>query len=694
MSAKEIKTMETKKEIKIMKRGNAKEALEASHYLFPDQRSTASLGPDQRSTASLNLEDFKDNKCGYRVGKHIGEGSFGNLYLALPKSMKSPTKPLVVKIQNKKWSPTKGISEHQINEIIYQYYLKGNPYIAQIYDADINCIINEVGKPNNQYIAIFMPKAVSDLYDLLYRNDRWNFSSSNPFAPGIKSLRFKLARDIVCGINYMHKNHILHLDLKPSNILLFFENDLSDGPTTSSVKGASTDGPATPTTGSSIYGPTTPATGASTYGPNKGASNYGLVAAISDFGLSQNKDGEEISSPNSIATVTYRDPRLLCELDEKYNQSVDIWSLGLILMEIFFGFEMFEELLSKTSKSESKSSGKSSGGEKENDEKLLTEIIFNILLPSKSTTDFESVLEYTYEHNPSEMAKWCHEVSKNVKELKHVPLPSIDAILPDRDFFSVRYYTPEEYKDIWQVINSILTLDRDGRPSAEQILRMPLFSRGVSLCSGSSSSSSIPHGYTSSSIPHGYTSSSSRSTFPPSIKSPTSLRSTTMLVQEPEICSMPSCFYTESKERDFIGSRRLVGDINKDDNYIITTLDNIPDAPEDVKNLTLFLIDKLKHTSLWPLRSAKSSTTTKTETKSDMLKRLQLIQLITYGTFQRASKFYNYSYDFKDLGLSDSLLGIITSYEDKTYDLLGFDVMNGYYEVPPTFPLRPPPPLP
>lgn len=98
-------------------------------------------------------------------------------------------------------------------------------------------------------------------------------------------------KQLVEGIDYMHKHGVLHRDLKGSNILL---------------------------------------------------SNSGQVK-IADFGLARSVD---LLNPNAlytnrVITLWYRPPELLLG-ETKYNGAVDIWGLGCILAEFFVRKALFQ----------------------------------------------------------------------------------------------------------------------------------------------------------------------------------------------------------------------------------------------------------------------------------------------------------------------------------------------------------------
>ena len=108
----------------------------------------------------------------------------------------------------------------------------------------------------------------------------------------------KLIQDILNGLSYLHKNGIIHRDIKPGNILIK----------------------------QTIEGP---------------------VAKITDFGISKNSDAENNNSSSAlIVSIPYMAPEQLNAkrygVNEKISFNLDLWSLGVTIYEVFTGKVLFK----------------------------------------------------------------------------------------------------------------------------------------------------------------------------------------------------------------------------------------------------------------------------------------------------------------------------------------------------------------
>jgi MAP/microtubule affinity-regulating kinase len=99
----------------------------------------------------------------------------------------------------------------------------------------------------------------------------------------------QIFKQVVEGVNYLHKQNIAHRDLKPDNILI--EDQLQN--------------------------------------------SYDMKVKIIDFGFSINMQGEK-KLKTFCGTPSFMSPEIVCKKDYCGKQS-DIWALGVILYSMIFG---------------------------------------------------------------------------------------------------------------------------------------------------------------------------------------------------------------------------------------------------------------------------------------------------------------------------------------------------------------------
>jgi cyclin-dependent kinase 12/13 len=90
------------------------------------------------------------------------------------------------------------------------------------------------------------------------------------------------SKQLLCGVHYMHKNKVIHRDLKASNLLVNKKGELK----------------------------------------------------IADFGLARSWNSDMKRLTNRVITLWYRPPELLLGCHE-YTPKIDMWSVGCIIAEMF-----------------------------------------------------------------------------------------------------------------------------------------------------------------------------------------------------------------------------------------------------------------------------------------------------------------------------------------------------------------------
>jgi len=199
-----------------------------------------------------------------RISK-IGKGSYGVVYKA--------------KIDDKLYAVKRNLADNTVDFVgcirELDILLRLNhPNIVTlekiIYDKEFPKGDNTDEDIKDDYVHFGFEMCKFDLHKMIYYQE----------TP--KDVIKKLIIDILLGLEYIHSRGIIHRDMKPSNVLISFENDIP-------------------------------------------------VAKICDFNLSKPFTKQGINSPK-IITSCYRPPEIV---DGKlYDMKVDIWSTGCVFYEM------------------------------------------------------------------------------------------------------------------------------------------------------------------------------------------------------------------------------------------------------------------------------------------------------------------------------------------------------------------------
>lgn len=95
-------------------------------------------------------------------------------------------------------------------------------------------------------------------------------------------------QQLLTGVKYLHDNDVMHRDIKGANVLLDGEGTLK----------------------------------------------------VADFGLAKQYDKFRKMYTNKVVTLWYRAPELLLG-SHNYNKSLDIWSVGCFMAELYIGKPLF-----------------------------------------------------------------------------------------------------------------------------------------------------------------------------------------------------------------------------------------------------------------------------------------------------------------------------------------------------------------
>jgi len=205
----------------------------------------------------------------------LGKGGFARVYKAKDILL---DREVAIKIFN---ATDKG--QYTVIEEIKKAIRLQHPNLLRYYDVAVLENTNALGENDVLQIGVM---------ELANAGDLKQFANSNPKSPVL----FKLLKQVLSGLEYLHNKGIIHRDLKPQNILLVEE----DGE---------------------------------------------LTAKISDFGISKSIDSGTNSSSMAIGTIEYMAPEQFNPtkygINGKISTNIDLWSFGIMVHELLTNEPLF-----------------------------------------------------------------------------------------------------------------------------------------------------------------------------------------------------------------------------------------------------------------------------------------------------------------------------------------------------------------
>jgi serine/threonine protein kinase len=231
----------------------------------------------QQQQLKLDAVDMSALSDIYTIDGVLGEGTFGIVFRA--KHRQTGAWYAIKKLRLD--GHTEGVPATAIREVTLLQDLSTHPNIVKL--------LQVVCRKHRVYLVFEL--MTEDLRSYLHRARKAlppNFLGTVLPIPMVK----QLTRQILDALWSCHHNRILHRDLKPGNLLL---QDVGNGQ---------------------------------------------LRIKLADFGLARTFELPLVTYTNEVVTLWYRSPEIL--LGEKhYTPSVDIWSVGCILVEMLTGIALF-----------------------------------------------------------------------------------------------------------------------------------------------------------------------------------------------------------------------------------------------------------------------------------------------------------------------------------------------------------------
>ncbi|XP_066499100.1 serine/threonine kinase 17a like [Hoplias malabaricus] len=152
----------------------------------------------------IRTDDFADNYD--IVDKELGRGKFAVVQKCVEKAT---GKVYAAKFLRKRRSG-KCCRKEVLNEIAVLESVKDNPYVVELH---------EVYEARKEFVLVLECAAGGEIFNQCVAEDDEAFTETDVI---------RLVRQILAGVDLLHKKGIVHLDLKPQNILLTCAQPLGD----------------------------------------------------------------------------------------------------------------------------------------------------------------------------------------------------------------------------------------------------------------------------------------------------------------------------------------------------------------------------------------------------------------------------------------------------------------------------------
>lgn len=226
--------------------------------------------------------DFKQRYQYNPSNDLLGRGGFARVYRATDTLLDRT-------VALKFFINPQGDKQHTLIKEISKAIQLEHPNLCRYYDAALLESINFHGEKDVTEVGVIEYLDGGDLKTYLHRNPAY---------------LIPLLRDVLQGLSFLHKNNIVHRDLKTQNILI---KNSAEGP----------------------------------------------VAKITDFGISKVLDASSTSSSVLIGTIEYMAPEQFNPekygINGKISTNVDLWSFGVMVYELVTGNSLFGQSGGQTS---------------------------------------------------------------------------------------------------------------------------------------------------------------------------------------------------------------------------------------------------------------------------------------------------------------------------------------------------------
>ena len=236
--------------------------------------------------------------------KELGRGAFGEVYLAMDLNLDVLT---AVKVINRK-----KLSQQQKNKLLIQLDV-----LSKLNHENVTKLIDKQKTSNNFYIEMEYSNG-PNLYEYVQHYKKKYGKCLD------EATVQKIVKQIASGLEYLHKNKIIHRDIKLENLIINFDDisNKSQGLTAEDIYQKKI-----------IYSPVP-----SKFSEVGNLLNEKITIKICDFGFSREVD-ENLQASTILGTpiTTAPDVLFLENGQGHYGTEADMWSLGICVYELLIG---------------------------------------------------------------------------------------------------------------------------------------------------------------------------------------------------------------------------------------------------------------------------------------------------------------------------------------------------------------------
>lgn len=236
--------------------------------------------------------------------KELGRGAFGEVYLAMDQNLDVLT---AIKVINRK-----KLSQQQKNKLLIQLDV-----LSKLNHENVTKLIDKQKTSNNFYIEMEYSNG-PNLYEYVQHYKKKYGKCLD------EATVQKIVKQIASGLEYLHKNKIIHRDIKLENLIINFDDisNKSQGLTAEDIYQKKI-----------IYSPVP-----SKFSEVGNLLNEKITIKICDFGFSREVD-ENLQASTILGTpiTTAPDVLFLENGQGHYGTEADMWSLGICVYELLIG---------------------------------------------------------------------------------------------------------------------------------------------------------------------------------------------------------------------------------------------------------------------------------------------------------------------------------------------------------------------